>query len=84
MTSYSVIVSIKSCPEFGNDGYIIMCNFGVRSMSGVEIIGGGGGGGGGGRWGRPGGGEEKKKWGGGGGAFDAPSVGGSKIKAGSE
>ena len=63
MTSYSVIVSIKSCPEFGNDGYIIMCNFGVRSMSGVEIIGGGGGGGG---------------------AFEAPSVGGSKIKAGSE
>ena len=58
MTSYSVIVSIKSCPEFGNDGYIIMCNFGGRSMSGVEIIGGG--------------------------AFEAPSVGGSKIKAGSE
>ena len=46
-TSYSVIVSIKLCPEFGNDGYIIMCNFGGRSMSGVEIIGGGGGGGGG-------------------------------------
>ena len=45
MTSYSVIVSIKSCPEFGNDGYISMCNFGGRSMSGVEIIGGGGGGG---------------------------------------
>ena len=45
MTSYSVIVSIKSCPGFGNDGYIIMCNFGGRSMSGVEIIGGGGGGG---------------------------------------
>ena len=63
MTSYSVIVSIKSCPEFGNDGYIIMCNFGVRSMSGVEIVGGGGGGGG---------------------AFEASSVGGSKIKAGSE
>ena len=59
MTSYSVIVSIKSCPEFGNDGYIIMCNFGGRSMSGVEIIGGGG-------------------------PFEAPSVGGSKIKAGSE
>ena len=63
MTSYSVIVSIKSCPEFGNDGYIIMCNFGGRSMSGVEIIGGGGGGEG---------------------PFEAPSVGGSKIKAGSE
>ena len=63
MTSYSVIVSIKSCPEFGNDEYIIMCNFGGRSMSGVEIIGGGGEGGG---------------------AFEAPSVGGSKIKAGSE
>ena len=62
MTSYSVIVSIKSCPEFGNDGYIIMCNFGGRSMSGVEIIGGGGGEG----------------------PFEAPSVGGSKIKAGSE
>ena len=61
MTSYSVIVSIKSCPEFGNDGYIIMCNFGGRSMSGVEIIAGEGGG-----------------------AFEAPSVGGSKIKAGSE
>ena len=61
MTSYSVIVSIKSCPEFGNDGYIIMYNFGGRSMSGVEIKGGGGGG-----------------------AFEAPSVGGSKIKAGSE
>ena len=42
MTSYSVIVSIKLCPEFGNDGYIIMCNFGGRSMSGVEIRGGGG------------------------------------------
>ena len=42
MKSYSVIVSIKSCPEFGNDGYIIMCNFGGRSMSGVEITGGGG------------------------------------------
>ena len=60
MTSYSVIVSINLCPEFGNDGYIIMCNFGGRSMSCVEIIGGGGG------------------------AFEAPSVGGSKIKAGSE
>ena len=61
MTSYSVIVSIKLCPEFGNDGYIVMRNFGGRSMGGVEIIKGGGGGG-----------------------LEAPSVGGSKIKAGSE
>ena len=42
MTSYYFIVSIKLCAEFGNDGYIIMCNFGARSMSGFEIIGSGG------------------------------------------
>ena len=48
MTSDYVIVSIKLCPEVGNDEYIIVCNFGGRRMSGFEVIGGGGGGGGGG------------------------------------
>ena len=46
MTSDYVIVSIKLCPEVGNDEYIIVCNFGGRRMSGFEVIGGGGGGGG--------------------------------------
>ena len=44
MTSDYVIVSIKLCPEVGNDEYIIVCNFGGRRMSGFEVIGGGGGG----------------------------------------
>ena len=30
---YYVIVSIKLCPEVGNGKYIIVCNFGGRSMS---------------------------------------------------
>lgn len=41
MTLYSVIVLIKLYPEFGNDGYIVMCNFGGSSMNGFETIGGG-------------------------------------------
>ena len=44
MTSDYVIVSIKLCPEVGNDEYVIVCNFGGRRMSGFEVIGGGGGG----------------------------------------
>ena len=48
MTSDYVIVSIKLCPEVGNDEYIIVCNFGGRRMSGFEVIGGGEGEGGGG------------------------------------
>ena len=36
MTSDYVIVSIKLCPEVGNDEYIIVCNFGGRRMSGFE------------------------------------------------
>ena len=43
MTSDYVIVSIKLCPEVGNDEHIIVCNFGGRRMSGFEVIGGGGG-----------------------------------------
>ena len=39
MTSDYVIVSIKLCPEVGNDEYIIVCNFGGRRMSGFEVIG---------------------------------------------
>ena len=39
MTLYSVIVLIKLYPEFGNDGYIFMCNFGGSSMNGFETMG---------------------------------------------
>ena len=35
MTLFYVIVSIKLCPEVGNDEYIIVCNFGGRRMSGL-------------------------------------------------
>ena len=38
MSSYYVIVTIKLCPEVGNDEYIIVCNFGARGMSGFEVI----------------------------------------------
>ena len=41
MTSDYVIVSIKLCPEVGNDEYIIVCNFGGRRMSGCKVIEGG-------------------------------------------
>ena len=41
MTSDYVIVSIKLCPEVGNDGYIIVCNFGGRRISGCDVIEGG-------------------------------------------
>ena len=43
MTSDYVIMSIKSCPEVGNDEKIILCGFGGRSMSVFEVIEGGGG-----------------------------------------
>ena len=32
MTSNNVIVSIKLCLDVGNDGYIILCNFGGRGF----------------------------------------------------
>ena len=38
MTSDYVIVSVKLCPNVGNDEYIIVCNFGSRRMSGFEVI----------------------------------------------
>ena len=38
MTSDYVIVSVKLCPNAGNDEYIIVCNFGSRRMSGFEVI----------------------------------------------
>ena len=41
MTSDDVIVSIKSCPEVGNDEKIILCGFGGRSKSVFEVIEGG-------------------------------------------
>ena len=42
MTSYYVTVSIKVFLNVGNDEYIILCNFGGRSiMSGFEVIDGG-------------------------------------------
>ena len=31
-------MSIELCPEVGNDDYIIVCNFGGRSISGSEVI----------------------------------------------
>ena len=46
MTSDYFFVSIKLCPEVGNDKYIVLCNFGGRSTSGFDVIEGGGGGGG--------------------------------------
>ena len=41
MTSDYFFVLIKLCPEVGNDKYIVLCNFGGRSMSGFDVIGGG-------------------------------------------
>ena len=43
MTSDYFFVSIKLCPEVGNDKYIVLCNFGGRSTSGFDVIEGGGG-----------------------------------------
>ena len=34
-------MSIELCPEVENDEYIIVCNFGGRSISGSEVIEGG-------------------------------------------
>jgi len=45
MTSDYVIVSIKLCPEVGHGEYIIVCNFGGRTMSGLRVMERGGGGG---------------------------------------
>ena len=41
MTSDYFFVLIKLCPEVGNDKYIVLGNFGGRSMSGFDVIGGG-------------------------------------------
>ena len=38
MTSDNVIVSIKLCPEAGNDESIDVCNFGGHRMSGFEVL----------------------------------------------
>jgi len=38
MTPDYVIVSIKLCPEAGNDEYIVLCNFVGCSMSSFEVI----------------------------------------------
>ena len=46
MTSNDVNLSIKLWLDVGNNEYIILCYFGVRIMSGLEVIEGGGGGGG--------------------------------------
>lgn len=45
MTSDYVIVSIKLCPEAGNDGWFVLCNFIGCSISSFEVIGEGWGGG---------------------------------------
>ena len=37
-TSDYVIVSIKLCLDFGNDDYVILCNFWCRIMSGFDVI----------------------------------------------
>ena len=34
-------MSIELCPELENDEFIIVCNFGGRSISGSEVIEGG-------------------------------------------
>ena len=41
MTSDYFFVSTKLCPEVGNDKYMVLCNFGGRSMSGFDVIEGG-------------------------------------------
>lgn len=41
MKSNYVIVSIKIRLDLGNDGYIILYNFGDRIMSGLKVIEGG-------------------------------------------
>ena len=38
MTLFYVIVTIKLCPEVGNDEYVILRNFGGRMMSGVQVL----------------------------------------------
>ena len=38
MTSDCVIVSIKLCPEAGNDECFVLCNFVGCSMGGFEVI----------------------------------------------
>ena len=38
MTSDNVIVSIKLCPEAGNDESIDVCNFSGHRMSGFEVL----------------------------------------------
>ena len=53
MTSDYVIVSIKLCPEAGNDKWFVLCNFIGCSISSFEVIGEGGRGGG--LWGPSGG-----------------------------
>ena len=34
-------MSIKLCPDVGNDVYIILCNFGVGTISGFQVKDGG-------------------------------------------
>ena len=46
MTSDYVIVSIKFCPQVGNCKYIIVCNFGGRTISDLRVTERGRGGGG--------------------------------------
>lgn len=41
MTSDYVTVSIKLCPEAGNDECFVLCNFIGCSISSYEVIGGG-------------------------------------------
>ena len=38
MTSDNVIVSMKLCPEAGNDESIVVCNFGGHRRSGFEVL----------------------------------------------
>ena len=41
MTSDYIIALIELSPNVGNDEYIVQCNFGGHSTSGVEVIEGG-------------------------------------------
>ena len=34
----SSFLSLELCPEVGNDEYLILCNFGGRSMIGFEVM----------------------------------------------
>ena len=38
MTSDYFFVSFKLCPDVGNDKYIVLCDFGGRSMSGFDAM----------------------------------------------